>query len=120
MFSGALTGLPRTLRAMETLEKACTGVWGLNLLAACVLHLPQLGHALGVLLVFAAVFFLFAAPLHLLLAGGVWLSYRSECARGGLACARRAWDRLLCAESALFWAAYWCMFAGKLPVTICL
>lgn len=103
---------------METLEKACTGVWGLNLLAACALQLPQLGQALGVLLVFAAVFFLFAMPVHLLLGAGAWLSYRSECARGGLACARRAWDRLLCAESALFWAAYWFMFAGLLPVSI--
>lgn len=103
---------------METLEKACTGVWGLNLLAACALQLPQLGQALGVLLVFAAVYFLFAAPLHLLLAGSAWLSYRLDSARGSPACARRACDRLLCAESALFWTAYWCMVAGLLPVTI--
>lgn len=103
---------------METLEKACTGVWGLNLLVVCALQLPQVGHALGVLLVFAAVFFLFAAPLHLLLAGTAWLAYKGECARGGLACARRAWDRLLWAESALFWAAYWCMVGGLLPLHI--
>lgn len=104
--------------AMETLEKACTGVWGVNLLAALALQLPQLGHAVGVLLVFAAVFFLFAAPLHLVLATGAWLDYKSDRARGGLACARRAWDRLLCAESTLFWAAYWSMVGGLLPVTI--
>jgi hypothetical protein len=103
---------------MELVEKACTGVWGLNLLAAAAFGFPEPAHALGVLLVFAAVFFLFAAPLHLLLGAGAWLSYRLERAAGGIRAARHALDRLLCAESALFWAAYWAMTLGLLPLTI--
>ena len=100
------------------MEKLCTGVWASNLLAALAVSLPDLGHGLGVLLVFGAVFFLFAAPLHLALGVGCWLGYRAERASGCLAAARHAADRLLCAESALFWAAYWAMTLGALPVNI--
>lgn len=103
---------------MQLVEKLCTGVWASNLLAALAVSLPDLSHGLGVLLVFAAVFFLFAAPLHAALGLGCWLSYRAERAGGRLTAARQAADRLLCAESALFWAAYWAMVFGLLPLTI--
>lgn len=103
---------------MQLVEKLCTGVWASNLLAALAVSLPDLAHGLGVLVVFAAVFFLFAAPVHLALGVGCWLSYRAERAAGCLASARHAADRLLCAESVLFWAAYWAMMLGLLPLTI--
>lgn len=103
---------------MQLVEKLCTGVWASNLLAALAVSLPDLGHGLGVLLVFASVFFLFAAPLHLALGLGCWLSYRAERAGGCMAAARHAVDRLLCAESTLFWAAYWAMVLGLLPLSI--
>jgi hypothetical protein len=103
---------------MEGIGKLCTGAWGANLLAAAAVNLHALPHGLGVLLVFAATFFLFAAPVHLLLGLSSWAAYCCERARGEAAASRRAALRLFFAESALFWAAYWAMLAGALPLTI--
>lgn len=103
---------------MSGLAKACTGAWGVNVVAACAMGGFELGHVVAVLLVFAAVFFLFAAPLHVLLGLGSWAGFCVERAAGEAVAARRALLRLYCAESALFWAAYWGMVLGLLPLTI--
>lgn len=104
---------------MSTVEKAFTGAWGVNLLAACALNLRELGHALGVLLVFSATFFLVAAPLHLLLALSAWALYRAECASSAANGAPyRACARVVCAETVLFWAMYWGMVLNVVPLQI--
>lgn len=103
---------------MGNLGKVCSGAWGLNIAAACAIHLHGLGHGLSVLAFFAATFFISAAPLHVLLGLSSWAAFLGERAAGEAGAARRAVLRLFFTESVLFWGGYWAMVAGLLPLTI--
>ena len=103
---------------MSAAERTCAGVWGLNLACAAACNARELGHAAGVLLVFAATWFLFAAPIHAALAVVTWTLYRLECRARPDGAAHRACLCLLCAESALFWGLYWAMACGIFPLNI--
>lgn len=104
---------------MSAMEKACVGAWGVNLCCAAACNLGELGYAAGVMLVFSATFFLFASPLHAVLAMCAWVLYRQECrAVVPAQAAGRACARLFCAESLVFWALYWGMALDLAPLHI--
>lgn len=104
---------------MNALESTYVGAWCVNLALACVFNLRELGHAMGEFLVFAAVFFLLAAPVHGMLLLYAWSRHRAENdARAEPGAAYRAAAGAVCAESLLFWTAYWGMVLGFVPLQI--
>ena len=91
-----------------------TGAWGANLALICALNPHELRHCLSLLLLYAAVYFLFLAPLHALFAAGAWAAHR---ARHALSAAG-AVERLFAAESAVFWLLYWAMMLELVPLNL--
>ena len=104
---------------MDTVEWTYVGAWCANLALACVFNLRELGHAMGELLVFGAIFFLVAAPVHAMLLLYAWSRRRAETElRAVPGAGQRAAAGVICAESLLFWTAYWGMILGFVPLQI--
>ncbi len=109
----------RYTEGMDTGELAYVGAWFVNLVLAGIFNLRELGHAAGELLVFGAIFFLVAAPLHVMLVLYTWSRRRAELElRVERGAAQRAATSVICAESLLFWTAYWGMILGYVPLHI--
>ena len=103
---------------MTTKEAVFAGLWGGNFLVVCGLNPTDVGHCIGVLILYAAAYFLFA-PLHGAILLGVWTAYgldRASSTEDGAFW--RAVQRLFTAESLVFWAVYWGMILEVVPLHI--
>ena len=99
---------------MSRHERAVAGLgsaWGANICLIWALNPHDVTHCASILLLFTAVYFLFLAPVHALLAGIVWAAHRVT--RDTPAEAAERW---LTAESFVFWLLYWGMVLEFVPL----
>lgn len=102
---------------MSLKERLVVCAWVMNLAAVCGLNVGDVGHCLGILVLYSAAYFLFA-PLHALMVLCGWFSYlmdKSESA-GIDSVALRAAGRVILAETLAFWLIYWGMVLDFVPL----